>query len=293
VVVTPPGYPLLLASVHVPLAGAPSPRCPEEPAIAADLHPLLADLRAEHHDLRALVQDADLEAPTPAEGWSVRDAIAHLAGTDLEATRAMREPEDFVTGLVEVSQDVEGFLTRQLTSRRGLRRGELLAQWATGFDAMLEAFENVPAGTRIPWYGPPMSPRSFATARLMEYWAHGQDVADGLVVARVPTARLRHLAHLGVLTRGFSYVNRGLAPDQTPVGVELTGPDGEVWRYGDPDAEQTVVGPAVDFCLLVTQRRHRDDLALVATGGAASSWLDVAQCFAGPPGPGRPPVSHG
>jgi uncharacterized protein (TIGR03084 family) len=205
----------------------------------------------------------------------------------------MARSDEFVAGLVEVAKDVEGFLTAQLTSRRGLSRDELLAQWAAGFDAMLEAFGAVPDGARIPWYGPPMSPRSFATARVMEYWAHGQDVADGLGVERAPTERLRHIAHLGVLTRGFSYVNRGLEPDRTPVGVELTAPDGEVWRYGNADAEQRVVGPAVDFCLLVTQRRHRDDLALVATGEAADGWLDVAQCFAGPPGPGRPPAVHG
>ena len=31
-----------------------------------------------------------------------------------------------------------------------------------------------------PWYGPSMSARSFVTARLMETWAHGMDVADAL-----------------------------------------------------------------------------------------------------------------
>jgi uncharacterized protein (TIGR03084 family) len=60
-----------------------------------------------------------------------------------------------------------------------------------------------------------------------------------------------------------------------------------MWTWGPDDALQRVTGPAVDFCLLVTQRRHRDDLALVAEGVDADAWLDIAQAFAGPPGEGR------
>jgi uncharacterized protein (TIGR03084 family) len=246
---------------------------------------LLDDLRAEQADLRAIVEDADLDALTPAEGWDVRDAVSHLAGTDVEAVKAATWPEEFLAGLTEVAKDIDGFLTGQLRARRHLSREQLLSDWQSGFDTMVEAFATVPAGTKIPWYGPPMSPASFATARLMEYWAHGQDVADGLGVQRTPTGRLRHVCHLGVRTRGFAYVNRGLEAPDVPVAVLLTAPDGSTWTFGE--GEQRVTGPALDFCLLVTQRRHRDDLALHADGDAADEWLDLAQCFAGPPGPGR------
>jgi uncharacterized protein (TIGR03084 family) len=248
---------------------------------------LLDDLRAEQADLRAIVQDADLDAATPAEGWDVRDAVAHLAGTDVEALKAATRPEQFLAELPQIAQDVDGFLTAQLAARRGLRREQLLADWQRGFDAMVEAFATVPPGTEVPWYGPPLSPASFATARLMEYWAHGQDVADGLGVRREPTDRLRHICHLGMRTRGFAYANRGLAAPDVPVAVELTAPDGSTWSFGE--GEQRVSGPAEDFCLLVTQRRHRDDLRLAAEGDAADEWLGLAQCFAGPPGPGREP----
>ncbi len=220
----------------------------------------------------------------------MRDAVSHLAGTDLEATTAALRPEVFLAGLAEVARDVEGFLTGQLLARRELTRERLLADWQHGFDAMLEAFVAVPDGTKVPWYGPAMSPPSFATARLMEYWAHGQDVADAVGAVRTPTARLRHIAHLGVRTRGFAAANRGLAPDLTPVAVELLAPDGSTWAFGDAGAPDRVHGTALDFCLLVTQRRHRSDLALVAEGASADAWLDYAQCFAGPPGAGRPPL---
>ena len=246
---------------------------------------LLDDLRAEQADLRALVSVADLDALTPAEGWDVRDTVAHLAGTDVEALKAATRPEQFLAELPVVAQDIDGFLTGQLEQRRHLAREQLLEDWQRGFDAMVAAFAGVPPGTKVPWYGPPMSPASFATARLMEYWAHGQDVADAVGAQRTPSARLRHICHLGVRTRGFAYVNRGLTPPDVPVAVELTAPDGSTWSFGD--GEQRVTGPAQDFCLLVTQRRHRDDLSLRAEGAAADEWLDLAQCFAGPPGPGR------
>jgi len=248
---------------------------------------LLDDLRAEQADLRRLVQDADLDTPTPAEGWDVRDAVAHLAGTDVEALLAATRPEDFLAKLPAVGADIDGFLTGQLTERRHLSREQLIDDWQAGFDAMVEAFSTTKPGVKIPWYGPPMSPASFATARLMEYWAHGQDVADAVGVEREPTARLRHICHLGHRTRAFSYVNRGLTPPDEPVAAELTAPDGTTWTFGE--GEQKVTGPALDFCLLVTQRRHRDDLDLTAHGEAAESWLEVAQAFAGPPGPGRAP----
>ena len=148
---------------------------------------------------------------------------------------------------------------------------------------------RVPDGTKLPWYGPPMSAASMATARLMETWAHGNDVADALGARREPTARLRHVAHIGVRTRDFAYLVRQEPPPTEPFRVELTGPDGEVWTWGPADAAQRVTGPALDFCLLATQRVHRADTALVATGPDADQWLDIAQAFAGPPGDGREP----
>lgn len=228
-----------------------------------------------------------MSAPTPAAGWSVRDALSHLAGTDVEATLSMTDPDAFAAKLPSIGADIEGFLTRQLTERRALAKADLLDQWQTGFDAMCGAFDALEPARKLPWYGPAMSPASFATARLMEYWAHGQDVADAMLVVRVPTARLRHICHLGHRTRGFSYVNRGLKPPEADVRLALTAPDGTIWRYGEADASEEITGPALDFCLVVTQRRHRDDVDLTTTGPAAEEWLSLAQCFAGPPGTGR------
>jgi uncharacterized protein (TIGR03084 family) len=117
----------------------------------------------------------------------------------------------------------------------------------------------------------------------METWAHGQDVADALGVTRQPTARLKHVAHLGVLTRDYAYTLQGETPPASPFRVELTAPNGQTWTWGPADAAQRVRGPALDFCLRVTQRRHRDELSLESDGPDATYWLGIAQAFAGVP----------
>jgi len=142
---------------------------------------------------------------------------------------------------------------------------------------------------RLPWYGPDMSGVSFVTARLMETWSHGLDVVDVAGIARPDTDRLRHVAFIGVRTRPFSYINRGLAPNSEPVRVELTAPSGAIWEMGEPSTTNVIRGSATDFCRVVTQRRHISDTSLVVIGPAAEEWMGVAQAFAGPPGPGRQP----
>jgi uncharacterized protein (TIGR03084 family) len=250
--------------------------------VAADLTQILDDLQAEHADLDALVAGQDLTRQTPAAGWTVGDTLAHLWFFDREATKALTDPDAFQSGLEETLRDPDSFLARTLNEGRA-HGDELTARSRETRAALLAALREADPAAKVPWYGPPMSPASFATARLMEYWAHGQDIADGLGVRREPTARLRHICHLGVRTRGFSYVVRGLAPPEEAVYVELTGPDGEVWSWGDPTARARVEGPAVEFCLVVTQRRDVADTSLRLVGAAAQEWMSVAQAFAGGP----------
>lgn len=258
----------------------------------ADLDVIRADLAAELADLDALVAPLDESAwatPTPAAGWDVRDSIAHLAGSDAAALLAVTDPATFTAGLPAIAADPDGWVHRHVDRGRALPPGAVLAWWRDGRAAMLAAFAGLDPARRIPWFGPPMGPASFVTARLMETWAHGQDVADAVGVRRTRTNRLRHIADLGVRTRRFAYLIRGQEPPEADVRVELAAPDGEVWSWGPDDARDRVTATAEDFCLLVTQRRHRDDLDVRATGAAAVEWLGIAQAFAGPPGGGRSP----
>ena len=157
---------------------------------------------------------------------------------------------------------------------------------AGGTAGLAAALQDVPGGERMPWFGPPMSATSMATARFMETWAHSLDVHGALGVEPEVTDRIRHVAHLGVRTRNFSFATHQLGAPADEFRIELTAPSGELWSWGPEEAEQRVTGSAYDFCQLVTQRVHRDDTDLVATGADAERWLDIAQAFAGPPGEG-------
>jgi uncharacterized protein (TIGR03084 family) len=170
------------------------------------------------------------------------------------------------------------------------RPEHLLARWRAGRTELGDRLADVPDGVRIPWFGPPMAAASMATARLMETWAHGLDVTDALGLPPSVSPRLRHVAHLGIRTRDFAFAQHGEPPPAEPFRVELAAPDGSTWAWGPEEARQRVTGPALDFCLRVTRRRHRADLALAATGPDADRWLDLAQAFAGPPGEERPPA---
>ncbi|QNG37069.1 TIGR03084 family protein [Geodermatophilaceae bacterium NBWT11] len=255
-----------------------------------DMGALVADLAAESADfdrvLAALPEDA-WATPTPAEGWTVADQVVHLAHFDETATTAALDPDRFRAEAEALMAHGDDFTEVVTAANRGRTPADLLGWLRTARAGYLRVFGAMDPGTVLPWYGPPMSAASSVTARLMETWAHGQDVNDAVGATREPTGRLRNTAHLGVATRGWSHRVRGEEPPSEPVRVELTAPDGAVWTWGPADAEDRVTGPALDFCLLVTQRRHRADLALTATGRVADHWLDLAQAFAGPPGPGR------
>jgi uncharacterized protein (TIGR03084 family) len=250
---------------------------------------IFADLRAENEALDALVAGLAPERwslPTPAEGWTVAHQIAHLVWTDRQATLAATDPEAFEEARRRAAPD----LLERGADPSGYPPGGLLETWRESRAEVADALRAVPPGGRIPWFGPPMAAPSMATARLMETWAHGQDVADALGVVREPTHRLRHVAHIAVRARDYAFsVNRVPAPEQ-PFRVVLDAPSGEQWSWGPATASQTVTGPALDFCLLAVRRRHRADVSVTARGADASRWLDLVQAFAGPPGPGRPPA---
>ena len=256
----------------------------------ADLGAVLADLAAESAEVDGLV--APLEAPdwgrpTPAEGWTIAHQIGHLTWTDRKSLIAVTAPDEFPAEIEKAVSAGAAFVDLGAEELALIPPEELLTQWREGRAALAAALDSLPAGVKIPWYGPPMSAASMASARIMETWAHGQDVADALDVVRVPTGRLWQIARFGVRTRDFAFKLHGLAPPPEDFRIELTAPDGGRWEFGPEDASQRLTGSGLDFCLVVTQRRNRMDTDLRVEGDDADQWLDIAQAFAGPPGRGR------
>ncbi len=242
------------------------------------------DLAAEHASLDALVanlSEDEWKQQTPAEGWNVRDTIVHLIAADLAAHQAVTDADGF-------QQTKKGMLSGEFSLEDAYGAPEddsgaaTLAWWRDSRTKMLEAFRERGPKERIPWFGPDMSTLSFATARLMETWSHGADVAETLGASIPPTDRLRHVCHIGVTTRGWSYINRGMPIPEGDVRVELKSPSGEIWTWGPDEATDIVRGDALDFCLLVTQRKPPGAVNLELIGELAVDWATHAQAFAGP-----------
>lgn len=259
------------------------------------LDDLLTDLKAEGDQLFNVVSGLDDSAeggwrtPTPAQGWDISTQVAHLLWTDEVAVVAATDKEAWDDLVVQAIGDPDGFVDASAHELARLAPQALLARWGSARESLGRALRELPDGQKLPWFGPPMSAASMATARFMETWAHAFDVYDALGIAPTPTDRIRHVAHLGVRTRNFAFSVHQLEPPAEEFRIDLISPSEEQWTWGPEDAKQTVTGSAYDFCLLVTQRVHRDDTDLQAHGPDAEKWLTIAQAFAGPAGEGRAP----
>lgn len=247
---------------------------------------LLSDLRAESDQLVWCLSKLSTEQwslPTPASGWCIQDQISHLAFFDDTARSALTDPERFrreADSLMAAGMD---FPDRIAAEHRTKRCEEIFDWFVEARNQLLAAFERDDPRRRLPWFGPDMSVASSATARLMETWAHGQDVYDTLGHPHPPSRGLRSIAHLGVATFAFAHTLNGIDVPDEPVRVTLSSPSGEQWAWGPEPAANRISGPAEDFVLTVTQRRHWTETALDVHGPVAQDWLEIAQVFAGAP----------
>lgn len=253
------------------------------------------DLLAEYRDLASFCETltpAQWSARSAFYGWTPWDEIAHLCYFDETALQSVAEPQGFARDAAQLNVlmargEQISVLARQTYG--ALDGPALVHLWRARHECLVAALVQMDPKARLAWYGPSMSARSFATARLMETWAHGQDIWDLVGRRRPATAGLKHIAHLGVTTFGWTFVNRGLPAPASALYVELTAPGGSAWTWGKADSPHFVRGTAEDFCLVVTQRRHAEDTSLQSSEGAATQWLSMAQCFAGPPADGPAP----
>ncbi len=253
---------------------------------------VISDLAADGADIDRLVSDLDAagwELPTPAPGWTVAHQIAHLAATFRMAGLAAAEPDQFVAMTGRLSADFNANVTAALSGYLAEKPAELLRRWREERAWAEKALGALPMGQLVPWLVRPLPAAVLAMAGMMELFAHGQDIADALGVRRVFTDRIGHIVGFAVRTWDFGYQARGLETPDVEFRFEISAPSGAVWRFGPEDSPERVTGPAEDFCLLVTRRRHPDDLAVRAQGDIATHWLGIAQAYRGPAGAGRAP----
>ncbi len=254
---------------------------------------VIDDLAAEEAALDRVLADLEpgaWDTPTPAVGWTIRHQIVHLAQGEELAALAVDDPAAFQSELVRLLSDLDLVMASTEADARDRSPAQLRDRWLRRAAATVSALRRHGDETRIDWVAGPMAPETFASARVMETFAHGHDILAALGRRPAPSRRLLHVADLGVRTRGFSFRSRALDVPPAPF-VELGGADTAPWRWGAADAASSVRGDALEFCEVVTQRRHVDDTSLEAEGPGARRWLEIAQAFAGPPTDGPPP-SH-
>ncbi len=240
--------------------------------------------------LLGAVDPARLREPTQFKGWTGNCVLRHLHFWNHMVGLAQSRAEAFSATLSALMAHPQGMRSFEARFLGGLEGAPLLRTWRETVGHLADQFSAADPRQRLPWAGPAMSARSAMTARLMETWAHGQELYDHLGVERVDTDRIRNIAHLGVSTFGWSYQVRGLTPPPAPPWVRLEGPSGAVWQWNTPDEGNRVSGSATDFCQVVTQTRNVLDTALQVVGPTAAQWMALAQCFAGPP---QPPPAPG
>lgn len=250
------------------------------------------DFRAESRALYGLLKWLAVErysAATQFKGWSINDVLQHLhvwntmAGLQLSDEA---EIERRFGRLIELEGNLRAYEAEVL---EGLNGPDLLAAWIEGAERLADAFAKGDPKQRLKWVGPSMSARSSITARLMETWAHGQEVYDELGVVRENEDRIRGIAVLGVNTYRWTYMAHGAKTPGPMPQIVLTAPSGEIWTYGEAGDSGRIEGPAEAFCQVVTQTRNIEDTDLIVTGDVATDWMSKAQCFAGPPAtPPRP-----
>ncbi|MGF1454642.1 MAG: TIGR03084 family metal-binding protein [Alphaproteobacteria bacterium] len=247
------------------------------------------DFKEESDALRTLLEplpDADFRQPTQFKGWTIDDVVGHLHMWNWAADTSLKDADGFQAFYADVARELEaGGTLRSFETRwlQGLSGRALFDTWAAYYPDMAARFAEADPKARVKWAGPDMSVRSSITARLMETWAHGQEVYDSLGVERADSDRIRNIAHLGMNTFGWTFMVRGLEiPADIPY-VRLTAPSGDVWEWNAPQAENKVEGSATEFCQVVTQVRNIADTQLQVTGETATRWMAMAQCFAGPP----------
>lgn len=251
-----------------------------------------ADLIAEGNSLDEVVAalaPSQWELPTPAPGWTIAHQVAHLASISRIVTAAATDPAAFSAQVSGAAHDFDAAVSALLAPYLAMPLRVLLDRWRCERAAACQALAAVPADQAVPWLARPLPSAILASAGIMELFAHGQDIADTVGAAREYTDRIGHLVAFAIRTWDFGYLARGLTPPDAEFRFELTAPSGAAWEFGPAEAAQKVTGPAVDFCFLVTRRRHRDDLAITASGAEADRWVSLAQAYRGSPGQGRAP----
>jgi uncharacterized protein (TIGR03083 family) len=178
-------------------------------------------------ELYAGLYEPQWQTPTDLPGWTVRDVLSHIIGT--ESMLLGREaPAVDISALTHVRNDMGRFNEAWVEYRRGTPTAELLDEYRTVIDARRAALAQTSQADFEAESWTPVGQATYARfmqIRVFDCWMHEQDARaalrspGGFDGAAVQFA-LDEIA--GAL--GFVVGKRAAAPDGSSVRFVLTGP---------------------------------------------------------------------
>jgi uncharacterized protein (TIGR03084 family) len=237
------------------------------------------DLEAEQDQLEGVLgglSPGDWAGPSAAGGWTVADVVLHLAQTE-EAVQVTLAGAAGALDWRPFGATVDEAMDAMVRAQR-TEPAEIFERWRTARRAAVGALRAADPKRPVGWVAGSLKPRTLATTRLAEHWAHGLDITGPLGIDRPDTMRLRHIAWLAHSTLPYAF--RLAALPAADVFCDLTAPDGTAWQLGDPAAASAITGPAGDFCRVAAQRLSPADATLRATGPHGTDTLRLLRTYA-------------
>lgn len=241
---------------------------------------ILSDLVAEQQYQDQFLQKTnirDWKLKTPAPGWTIQDTVSHLASFEEYAYNALEEGGSRLAESSQYGTHAE-FTLAALIPGRAMRPQDVIEWWREARAKVVDSLSRKSPSDRVPWFAGEMSAKTFATARLMETWAHGLDIHKTHGAEPEDTPRLRHIAWLAWKTLPYAFEAAG-QPYEQPVRVEVIGPAYSKYIFGPTDTDQVIKGTAGEWCRVAVRRRSADDTALKAQGAVAEMALKVVRAY--------------
>jgi uncharacterized protein (TIGR03084 family) len=238
---------------------------------------VLRDLVDEYDRIDSILGSLTTEqwlSPSGAPGWSVADTVLHLAQSESGVASTLTTPtSEWHTR----DHPLDEAMNNQVKSS-SLGPAQIFSFWQDARRSSVAALAQADPSQSFRWAAAPLRPRTLATTRLAEHWAHALDITGPLGISYADTDRLRHIAWLGHATFPYALQLAGLAVH--PVLCTLTSPSGQPFVYGPADASSHVSGSMSAFCRVGARRLDGDDSGLTTNGPEARSALKVLRNYA-------------
>lgn len=245
------------------------------------------------------------DAPSPCQGWTNRDIVAHLAGQEAAAAQAIGgEPAEEFDAFREANGGelwVDGFNEWAIGVRGELSTRRVITDWGRAADLFCSRAADLDAerwaAMRVPWVAGEIGVRYLVQSRIIEWWLHGEDLREGAGQSGNPQHWPVHLTcDMGIRMLPYALGRAGLSFPGMSIEVDLSGMGAGSWHWGltgregpteDKKPDAFIEGRAHAFALVAARRvagtSFLDDGNLVIGGDetVAAAVLEHVRAFVG------------